>query len=136
MDKSDLILAAIEQMGRSLNAELTDIRSQMAAMEAKMATKDDLKELRTEVKEDLKGLRAEVKDDLKELRAEVKEDLREIEQRLAKRIETVDDHSESRFNSLVSSLIQLSKMEGRIEEQSKILQLALAGRMQRPPAAE
>ena len=114
MDKSDLILAAIEQMGRSLNAELTDIRAQMAKMEARMATKDDLKELR----------------------AEVKEDLREVEQRLAKRIETVDDHSESRFNSLVSSLIQLSKMEGRIEEQSKILQLALAGRMQRPPAAE
>jgi predicted nuclease with TOPRIM domain len=125
MDKSDLILAAIEQMGRTLNAELTDIRAQMATMEARMATKDDLKELRVEVK-----------DDLKELRAEVKEDFRELERQLTKRIETVDDHSESRFNSLVSSLIQLSKMEGRIEEQSKILQLALAGRMQRPPAAE
>ena len=125
MDKSDLILAAIEQMGRTLNAELTDIRAQMAGMEARMATKDDLKELRDEVKEDLK-----------DLRAEVKEDLRELEERLSKQIATVDDHSESRFNSLVSSLIQLSKMEGRIEEQSKILQLALAGRMQRPPAAE
>ncbi|HYD67188.1 hypothetical protein [Azospirillum sp.] len=129
MDKSELILAAIEQMGRSLNAELTDIR-------ARMATKEDLKELRAEVKGDLKELRAEVKDDLKELRNKVKEDLRELEERLTKQIATVDDHSESRFNSLVSSLIQLSKMEGRIEEQSKILQLALAGRMQRPPAAE
>ncbi|HEY0838263.1 MAG TPA: hypothetical protein VGE72_30435 [Azospirillum sp.] len=118
MDKSELILAAIEQMGRSISAEFADIR-------AKMAAKDDLKDLRVELKEDLK-----------DLRIELKEDLGQVERRLKSDIETVDNHSEGRFNSIVTSLIQLSKLEGRIEEQSKILQLALAGRMQRPPAAE
>lgn len=54
-----------------------------------VATKSDLRELRSELKSDLEAVRSELKSDLHELRSELKQDLLGLEHRLTIRFASV-----------------------------------------------
>ncbi|MGJ0394068.1 MAG: hypothetical protein ACR650_15205 [Methylocystis sp.] len=52
------------QLLRDMRGDISSMRSDIARLESKMATKDELAELRAELKSDIHSLRADVASDL------------------------------------------------------------------------
>ncbi len=68
-----------------------------------------------------------------------KEDVKKVEkdvEKVDRKVDRLEEKMEHRFDSLVSNLVHLAEMKGQVDEQSKFLQLALAGRIQRASSAE
>ena len=105
-DTADDRLARVE-------AGQTDMKASQAEMKASMA--------------DMKATQAEMKvsmTDMKATQADIKATLARLEPMIVRVIE-----------GQAASNERLARLEGRIEEQSSMLQLVVAGRMGRKPAA-
>ncbi len=102
-----------------MDAELKLLLAQLSAKLDTVATKDDIAQLRAEMRAGDEALRAEMKAGDESLRAEMRVGFAGVAARFEK----------------LEKIADVAEVKGRVEEQSKMLQLALGARMSRPPAA-
>lgn len=102
-------------------ADISEMRSEMAASRAEARSEMDA--FRAETRSDMEAFRAETRSEMDAFRAEMRMELREVKTEV-RELRTAQQEANSR----------LSRVEGRIEEQSKFLQLVLASRQPRKAA--
>lgn len=111
--KLDLLL----ELYRCNADDISALRQEMAA--ARAETRADISEMRSE----MDAFRAETRSEMDAFRAEMRMELREVKTEV-RELRTAQQEANSR----------LSRVEGRIEEQSKFLQLVLVSRQPRKAA--
>ncbi len=153
-DLKDHVDHRIDRLRSEVKADLADQSRQLRA-EFKADLAEQSKQLRAEFKADLAELRSEFKADLaeqsdrlkielmeftrkrvEELRTELKTEIDELRtemRRLHKQFLAAIENINERLEGL-EKVSDVSEMKGRIEEHSRMLQLVMAGRMNRPAA--
>lgn len=113
--------------------DVNDILRQIAKILPTLATKDDVASLDRRL--------TSLEETVQSHRAETREGFAAVDRRVTSLEETVESHrAETRkgfadMEQRIRQMSEVAEVKGRVEEHSQMLQLLLAGRMSRNPAA-
>ena len=102
----------LEEAGFSRTQAETSVKVLVDAMEDKLASKQDLKDLQIAVKQDMKDLQIAVKQDMKNLQIAVKQDMKELQTRveqdlssMGQKIELLESRMTIKMGSMLAASI-------------------------------